>query len=643
MDALAAPHRIAVRSPALLRRTMFFGLTFTTAAAAGFLMFDIVRTNGLTYLELAGLLLFVVLFTWISGGFWTVVAGCIIRLTRTRDRALPDSRAVVGRPLMSRTAIVMPVYNEDVARVAAGVDAVWMSLRQQPQNHAFDFFILSDTRRPEVAAAEEAAWRALVARHDAGGRLFYRHRADNVGRKAGNIADFVRTWGRAYDFMIVLDADSVMSGAALVRLAQLMDCYPEIGIIQTLPLLAGQETLFARLLQFVVRLNGPMFGSGLAFWQLADSNYWGHNAIVRLRAFAEHCALPSLPGSPPFGGEIMSHDFVEAAFIRRAGYEVWLMPDIVGSWEGVPSNMIDFAARDRRWAQGNLQHAGVLPLRGLRWMSRLHMLTGILSYASSPLWLAGLILASIVTGIENAFGHQYFTPGIYSLFPAWPQYRDGEIVALLSMTISVLLLPKVLGVLVTLRDRALRRAFGGTGRLLASVLLEQLLSMLLAPMMMLFHSTFVISTLCGRPVSWEAQPRGHRGITVREAWARHKWHVALGLAWGTLILLLAPRFIFWMLPVLIGMVLSVPITVLTSRSSLGRRARSLGLLLTPEETAPPPELAALHREPVAATPDAGDLVCDMMPRRAPLSMHAAPLSYARLPQTLIGTRGVANS
>ena len=136
----------------------------------------------------------------------------------------------------------------------------------------------------------------------------------NIGRKAGNIAEFVRNWGGAYDYMIVLDADSIMSGQSLVTLAQTMDAHPTVGIIQTLPLLAGRETLFARLLQFAVRVSGPMFGSGLTFWQLGESNYWGHNAIIRMRAFADHCSLPRLPGSPPFGGEIMSHDIVEAAF-----------------------------------------------------------------------------------------------------------------------------------------------------------------------------------------------------------------------------------------------------------------------------------------------------------------------------------------
>jgi membrane glycosyltransferase len=352
--------------------------------------------------------------------------------------------------------------------------------------------------------------------------------------------------------------------------------------------------LFARMVQFAARLNGPMLSSGLAFWQLGDANYWGHNAILRLAPFASECGLPRLPGKAPLGGEILSHDFVEAAFMRRAGYEVWLLPDAGGSWEEVPSNLIDFAARDRRWAQGNLQHLAVIPLRGLRWLNRLHMLTGILSYGTSPMWFAVLVLSSIITCEEAVEGHEYFSPGAYQLFPRWPEYRDGEIISLLSVTIIVLLLPKLLGATLALCNRTLRRGFGGGGRLLMSLLLEQIFSMLLAPTMMLFHSTFVVTTLLGRPVTWNAQDRGDRPVTVRQAFMRHAWHMLLGAAWAAVIMMLAPKFIWWMLPVVAGMLLSVPLTVLSSRADLGRWFRRHGLLLTPEEVDPPRELLMLR-------------------------------------------------
>src|ERR1700733_10345263 len=576
------------------RRLLFFGLTFVSSILASLLMLDILRANSLTVLEAMSLVLFFGLFTWISGAFWTAIAGFIIRL-RGGDAQVMRAHDADGLVIHSRIALVMPVYNEDPRRTTAGLEAIWSSLAKQAESAAFDLFILSDTRKSDVAVAEEAAWRALVARHGGQGRIFYRRRAQNVGRKSGNIADFVRNWGAAYSHMIVLDADSVMSGKALVTLARLMDANPQVGIIQTAPLPVGRETLFARMVQFGARLNGPMLSSGLAFWQLGEANYWGHNAIIRLHAFAAHCDLPRLPGRPPLGGEILSHDFVEAAFMRRAGYQVWLGRDLVGSWEEVPSNFIEFAARDRRGAQGNLQHMNVLIMPQLHWLNRLHMITGILSYATSPMWFAVLILSSIITCQEAVQGYQYFETGAHTLFPVWPEYRDGEIAALLLATIVVLLLPKVLGATLAFMNGARRRAFGGGPRLLVSLLLEQIFSMLLAPAMMVFHTTFVLTTLAGRPVTWNAQDRGDRGVTFGDALARHRWQMLLGIVWGTVIVMLAPRFIWWMTPVLAGLLLSAFLTVLSSRADFGIALRRHGLLLTPEETAPPPELAATQR------------------------------------------------
>ncbi len=583
-----------LRSIARRRRALFFGLTLLTAALASGLMYDILKANGFNSYERAGLVLFFVLFTWITGAFWTAIAGFVVRLVG-RDPAVLHQDEVAGRVLRGRTAVVMPIYNEDTTRVAAGLDVIWSSLSAHPQQAAFDLFILSDTRKPEIGAAEEQAWQSLIERHGARGRIFYRRREQNIGRKAGNIADFVRSWGGAYDYAVVLDADSIMSGSAIVALARMMDAHPEAGIIQALPMPAGRETLFARLVQFAARLSSPMLSSGLAYWQLGEGNYWGHNAILRLRAFAEFCDLPRLPGAAPLGGEILSHDFVEAAFMRRAGLQVWLLADLGGSYEEVPSNVIDYAARDRRWAQGNLQHMGLLPMRGLHWLSRIHLVTGVLSYVTSPMWFAVLALSSIVVCLEAINGYQYFAPGSFTLFPSWPESRVGEIFSLLTITFGVLLMPKVLAAVLALKDRSLRRGFGGAGRLLASLLVEQVFSMLLAPAMMVFHTTFVVTTLAGKPVSWSAQERGDRGIGFVEALWRHKWQVLLGIAWGAVILWIAPRYIWWLTPVLAGLVLSVPVTMLTSRAGAGQWMRRRGLLLTPEETRPPDELAALAR------------------------------------------------
>jgi membrane glycosyltransferase len=641
--------RDRLRWPAIWRRVLFFGLTFLTSLSASALMADILRTNGFTPWEKSSLIVFFILFTWITGAFWTAFAGFIVQLIG-RDRAVIHSSEAAGHQLTGRTAVIMPIYNEETSRVFAGHDVVWSSLKARPEQAAFDLCVLSDTRKPEIGAAEELAWARLVERHDGQGRIFYRRRKENSRRKAGNIADFVQSWGGAYDYAVVLDADSIMSGHALVTLAQMMDLHPEAGIIQALPTPAGRETLFARLIQFAARLNSLMLASGLAFWQLGEGNYWGHNAILRLKSFAAYCDLPTLPGKPPFGGDILSHDFAEAAFMRRAGLKVWLLTDLDGSFEEVPSNVVDFAARDRRWAQGNLQHLGLLPTRGLHWLSRLHLITGVLSYATSPLWLAALLLSTISVCLDAINGYQYFSPGSYSLFPTWPQYRDNEIVILLGGTIGVLLMPKVLGATLALVNRKLRRSFGGGFRLLMSLVVEQVFSTLLAPSMMLFHTTFVVTTLLGHPVTWNAQDRGDRGITFLEALSRHKWHVLIGLAWGALILAIAPRYIWWMSPILIGLLLSVPLTMLTSLTSAGVWTRKHGLLLTPEETEPPPELTALEHlmatGGIMATPPSGPHdnlrklsgqsntiratpPAQSVPEREPLSMEASVLEYLR--------------
>ena len=620
------------------RRIVFFGLTLLTATAATTMMWDILAANGLNNLDRVGLVLFFVLFLWLSSSFWTAVAGFVVRW-RGSDTVQIAERWRAAAPLRGRTAVIMPIYNEDTSRVAAGLEVVWSSIGRLPEQAAFDLFILSDTRKHDIGAAEETAWRDLVVRHNARGRIFYRRRPENTARKAGNIADFVNNWGGAYDYAIVLDADSIMSGETLLELAQLMDANPRAGIIQALPLPAGRDTLFARLIQFAARLSSPMLSSGLAYWQLGESNYWGHNAILRLKAFAAHCGLPRLPGSAPLGGEILSHDFVEAAFMRRAGYEVWLVPIERGSWEEIPSNVIDYAARDRRWAQGNIQHLGLLPARGLYWLNRIHLVGGVLSYLASPLWLLMLALSSTVVILQAMHGHQYFLPGQHGLFPNWPHYRDGEIAALLSLTAVALFGPKILAAILAIRDPALRRGYGGASRVLWSLLIEQVFSVLLAPAMMLFHTTFVITTLAGKPVSWHAQERGDRGIGFVEALRRHAWHVLIGLTWGALIVRFAPHYIGWLLPVLIGMVLSVPLTMLTSRIAPADWLRRHRLLLTPEETDPPPELAALQSSlahPQAAQPRtavqeaaaARELLRDLehrVPPLAPLVMKAQPL------------------
>jgi len=585
---------------ARLRRTVFFTLTFLTAGGATALMVDALQANNrLNGFEFAGIVLFFCLFTWIAGALWTAFAGFGVRLAG-RDAGGIDMAALRERPLTTRTALVMPIYNEDTQRVAAGLESVWSSLGREPQAPAFDLFILSDTTKPEIAAAEEALWARLQERHQGAGRIFYRRRIDRSGHKAGNLAEWVHSRGAGYECMLVLDADSIMSGEALVTLARAMEAHPRIGILQSLPLAVGRETLFGRLIQFGSRLQSPMLSSGLAYWQLGESNYWGHNAILRVAPFAAHCQLPRLSGAPPFGGTILSHDFVEAAFMRRAGFEVRQLPQLMGSWEEVPPNILDYAARDRRWAQGNLQHLRLLAESGLHPLSRVHLLTGIMSYMSSPMWLSLLLLSSVLSIMASAKKPEYFLPGFPTMFPHWPQIRTDETLTLIGLTLVVLVTPKVLGAILAIRDSHTRRQFGGALRLGAGLFCEQIFSVLLAPPMMLFHVTFVVQILSGKGVAWGGQERGERGVTYAEAWRRQKWQLAAGVAWAALIAWFAPRFFWWLTPVFVGLLCAIPLTVWSSRVSAGHAARRLGLFLVPEETETPAELMCLQAPQLAA-------------------------------------------
>ncbi|HKJ88506.1 MAG TPA: glucans biosynthesis glucosyltransferase MdoH, partial [Gammaproteobacteria bacterium] len=343
----------------------------------------------------------------------------------------------------TRIALAMPIFEEDPRQVLEGLRATYESLEATGQIHRFDLYILSDSKDPETWIAEELAWNALCEAVDGYGRIFYHRRRNNWGRKSGNIGEFCQNWGLNYDYMVVLDADSVMSGDTLVSLAALMDANPGTALVQAPPAPVHQDTLFARIQQFASAAYGPLFAHGLAFWQLGDGNYWGHNAIIRVAPFLEHCGLPELPGKPPLGGEILSHDFVEAALLRRAGWAVWMAPWLGGSYEETPPTLVDHLKRDRRWCQGNLQHARLLLAKGFRLPNRIHLGMGVLTYVSSPLWLIFLVLSGL-EALRRKHTHMvYFLDN--SLFPAWPPSFFMEAATLLVITLGFLYLPKVVG------------------------------------------------------------------------------------------------------------------------------------------------------------------------------------------------------
>ena len=615
----------------LPRRILFFGLGLATTAYASLAMLDILGANGLEWIELAILLLFVFNFFWLSLSFWSAFMGFVFEALRIepitlrrRARLHPPTSA----PLRTRTAVVMAERNEPPDRIFAAFEALLRDLAPTGHMEHFDFFVLSGTDDPARVEIERRVWAATAERAGASGRLFFWKREERTGRKAGTISDFLRRWGSQYDHMVVFDADSLMTAAVVVELVRLMEANPEAGLIQTLPMPVNQSTLFGRVLQFASWVYARVYATGTAWWQLGESNYYGHNAILRPDAFRACCGLPTLSGSPPLGGEIHSHDFVESALLRRSGWQVYFLPHLGGSYEELPSNLLDFAVRDRRWAQGNLQHLKLLLAKGLHPISRFHFLSGAFAFILSPLWLLFLVLSTAQMVVEAVVGHEYFPPG-YSLFPEWPISKLSETISLATATVALLFLPKVLGVLLALVRE--RRAFGGALRLVTSTLLEILFSILMAPIMMALHSHFVVTLLIGRVTGWDPQHRSERGLGLREAFSSLGLLFFAGIAWGVLLLVAAPDRVWWVLPVLTGLVFAVPVTVWSSRGAVGARLRALGILLTPEETRPDPVIGVAH-----AAQQANAAVLGAEPREAaaepagPPTPHVQPMLPAPL-------------
>lgn len=611
-----------------LRRTLFFTLIPVSTLLAAGMMFAILRANQLTLLETLILVLFVVSFAWIVSSFWTAIAGFILQSLgldplSLRRRLTPGQQAIV-----TRTALVMPVYNEEPRRVMAGVEAIYRELAASGASEHFDFFLLSDTTRVEIARVEERLWSGLRKRLGSE-RLFYRRRTSNEGRKAGNIAEFCRRWGGAYDFMVVLDADSLMTAQSILTLVRGMQANPRAGLIQTPPLPVRQQTFFGRYLQFSSALYSPMLSVGLAFWQGDTANYWGHNAIIRVAAFAAHCGLPTLPGKPPLGGEILSHDFVEAALVRRAGWHVYLLADLEGSYEEVPGDVIGYLQRDRRWAEGNMQHLRLLGAAGLHPLNRLYFLMGGLAYISSLLWLL-MLVASTADAMRRAIDANLFFLDAHQLFPDWPIFETRLVIILLVVVAFMLLLPKVLSILLCLGNARRRRAFGGASRLLASALLEVLFSILIAPLMMVYHALFVTTVLCGRRVTWGTQNREGSLLSWDQA-LRATLLITLGaLLWGACTVLVSPIFFYALLPVLVGLIVAAPLVRLSSSLELGEKLRLRGLLLTPEETRPAQVLSGLQEalrspDPVVDGAETS-LWTELVPAEAPLRMPTQRLA-----------------
>ncbi|MEJ2124955.1 MAG: glucans biosynthesis glucosyltransferase MdoH [Alphaproteobacteria bacterium] len=543
--------------------------------------------GGFAALELVLIGLFVINISWLALAFMTAFSGFLVMTLRLKRSIVdvPTDEDAKTLP-KGRTAILVATYNEKPERIFGMALATMKELGASGHSEAFDVFIVSDTTDPDIWVHEEAAFKAARARSGDGPRLYYRRRPKNSGKKAGNIADWCRRWGPAYDYMVVLDADSLMTGESLVKLAHAMDRSPDAGLIQTAPVTLGRNTLFARMQQFASGLYGPMMATGLAFWHRGTSNFWGHNAIIRVRAFMESAGLPQLPGLPPFGGQILSHDFVEAALMCRAGWRVCMVPELKGSYEEIPPSLIDFATRDRRWCQGNLQHHRVMVAKGLRRLSRVHMVMGIMSYLSAFIWLLFLVAALALTVQDLTYKPIYFGTD-QTLFPTWPMQDSERALSLLFWTLALLLTPKLFGYVLALVNNKNRRGFGGVWGLSVSVIVETVLSSLFAHVMMLVQSAAIIDILRGRDSGWNPQCRDDGSLPVSWVIRYHLLHMFLGAGLGIFTFMSSLPLFLWLLPATLGLLLSGPLSVLTARRKWGQRFRFMGIFAIAEERRPP--------------------------------------------------------
>src|ERR1043166_3575019 len=567
-------------------RNLFLLLVLAIFSLGVSLMAKILIDGGMTVLRAGILFLFALLFLQLSFGFGIALTGFWVRwqggdrfcITQTLPAAIPPGQ-------LPGTAIVMPIFNEDPQRVFQGLRTMFKSLEKTGCLEAFDFFVLSDSNDPNRWIEEEKNWVQLCTEVNGFGRIFFRKRRVTLNYKSGNIADFCRRWGANYRYMIVLDADSVMTGEAFVQLVALMEKNRTVGIIQTAPRLVLGETFFQRVRQFADRVYSEIFLAGANFWQLGGGNYWGHNAIIRLRPFIAHCALPELPKIGALGGRILSHDTVEAALMQKAGYSVWVAYDLEGSFEESPPDLLATLKRDRPWGKGNLQHLMVLFWRGLPGSSRLRIIFGLCTYLNALIWLVFLCLI---------IGDAFQRPPVAAT--ATHHLHSSAGLTLFFLVFGLLLLPKAMAVVHFLRNRERRQQAGGALRIALSALGETIFSAVIAPIFMFAYSSFVISGLTGLSAKWLPQNRGAMRISWGELWQAHGSQTLIGMLVAIFLGRFFPWMLPWMSPVLVGLIFSMPLSRLCGSVQFGRELRAEKLLLIPEEAALPWELVVLHDE-----------------------------------------------
>lgn len=577
------------------RRLAFLALVGVTCLAMVAALARVLAAGGLSVVELAMLGLFALNLPWLAIGWWNALIGFVLLRLRSDGlaRAFPLSASPLPRTsrLRARLAITVPVRDEDPSAVFAALKATVRSLDETGHGAGIDIFLLSDSRNDLIAAHERELAEAWRRADPYPGRLHYRRRSTNRGFKAGNIADFCARWGRDYDLMLVLDADSVMSGEAIIDAVRLMEANPRLGILQTLVVGWPSLSPFARIFQFGMRHGMRSYTMGSAWWQGDAGPYWGHNAIVRLRPFVTHCRLPKVPGPPPLGGDVLSHDQIEAVLMRKAGWDVRVAPVETGSFEANPPTVLDFIKRDLRWCRGNMQYLRLLGLTGRHHLGRVQMALAILMYTGAPCWIAFCLLG-IVQAAASSLGVE--VPQVLA-DPGGPGAPAPVTlgIAMLAATLAMSWAPRLFGLLQVMTDRAARRAYGGGPRVLAGAGLEVAFSLMLAPVSAMAQTIFMGGLAFGRRLGWASQRRSERRVRLAEA-TRALWPQTLaGVLFLAAMWAFFPAGLPWAAPTLTGLLLAVPFAMLSSSPRVGRVLARARLCATPEELAPPAEIAAV--------------------------------------------------
>ncbi len=563
----------------LRRRLIMAALTVSTIGGLLYVLALVLGSDGWTALDIGIFAAFFLSTPWTVMGFWNAIIGFWL---------LHFAKAPLGevspfadlsakpKPIVLRSAILMTLRNEDPARAFTRLRIMRDSLGHTGEADRFDFFVLSDTNDPAVAAEEErlfADWESEFADKS---RTTYRRRTRNDGFKAGNVRDFLQRWGGAYDLMVSLDADSLMSGSEIVRLVRIMQAHPRIGILQSLVTGAPSTSAFARIFQYGMRHGMRSYTMGNAWWNGDCGPYWGHNAVVRVAPFKEYCELPILPGKPPLGGWVLSHDQIEATLMRASGYEVRVLPVESESWEDNPPTLLDFTKRDLRWCQGNMQYWRLIGLPGLTPLSRFQIVMGIFMYLAAFAWTMMIALSAL----------KVFDPEIGA--------RQIELgIGLFFFSFFLSISPKLTGMLDVLFTRGGVARYGGLFRFLVSSLAEIVFSILLAPVTAVRLTIFMISLAFGRSVIWSGQQRDAYGLSWTTAFNGLWPQTLFGFAILALFSWKAPVVLPWAAPLLAGLILAVPFAVLTASPRIGRFCTRIGLCAIPEELNLPRDLQRL--------------------------------------------------